>query len=73
MWEAVGIPENEARVYEALIPQASATLDALASRVNFTNAKTARALVRLIERGLVTRTPGRARSGGPGRARSSRW
>lgn len=59
MWEAVGIPENEARVYEALIPQASATLDALASRVNFTNAKTARALVRLIERGLVTRTPGR--------------
>ncbi|MCW2931888.1 MAG: hypothetical protein JWM19_2850, partial [Actinomycetia bacterium] len=41
MWEAVGIPESEARVYEALIPQASATLDALASRVNFTHAKTA--------------------------------
>jgi predicted transcriptional regulator/DNA-binding CsgD family transcriptional regulator len=59
MWETVGIPESEARVYEALIPQASATADALATRVNFTSAKTARALARLIERGLVTRAPGR--------------
>jgi predicted transcriptional regulator/DNA-binding CsgD family transcriptional regulator len=59
MWETVGIPESESRVYEALIPQASATVDALASRVNFTNAKTARALASLIERGLVTRAPGR--------------
>jgi predicted transcriptional regulator/DNA-binding CsgD family transcriptional regulator len=59
MWETVGIPESEARVYEALIPQASATVDALGSRVNFTNAKTARALASLIQRGLVTRTPGR--------------
>jgi len=59
MWETVGIPESEARVYEALIPQAHATVDALASRVNFTTAKTVRALARLIERGLVTRTPGR--------------
>jgi predicted transcriptional regulator/DNA-binding CsgD family transcriptional regulator len=59
MWETVGIPESEARVYEALIPQAHATVDALARRVNFTTAKTARALTRLIQRGLVTRTPGR--------------
>jgi sugar-specific transcriptional regulator TrmB len=59
MWETIGIPESEARVYEALIPQASATVHALASRVNFTNAKTARALASLIGRGLVTRTPGR--------------
>jgi predicted transcriptional regulator/DNA-binding CsgD family transcriptional regulator len=59
MWETVGIPESEARVYEALIPQAHATVDALASRVNFTTTKTARALARLIERGLVTRTSGR--------------
>ena len=59
MWETVGIPESEARVYEALIPQAHATVDALASRVNFTTAKTARALAHLIQRGLVTRTPGR--------------
>jgi DNA-binding MarR family transcriptional regulator/DNA-binding CsgD family transcriptional regulator len=59
MWETVGIPENEARVYEALIPQAHATADALAGRVNFTTAKTARALASLIERGLVSRMPGR--------------
>ena len=59
MWETVGIPENEARVYEALIPQAHATVDALAGRVNFTAAKTARALASLIQRGLVTRSPGR--------------
>jgi DNA-binding CsgD family transcriptional regulator/DNA-binding MarR family transcriptional regulator len=59
MWETVGIPESEARVYEALIPQAHATLDALATRVNFTTAKTVRVLAQLIERGLVTRTPGR--------------
>lgn len=59
MWETVGIPESEAHVYEALIPQASATADALASRVNFTTAKTARALASLAERGLVRRRPGR--------------
>jgi|SRR5579875_82773 len=59
MWETVGIPESEARVYEALIPQAHATVDALASRVNFTTAKTARALTSLIGRGLVTKTAGR--------------
>jgi predicted transcriptional regulator/DNA-binding CsgD family transcriptional regulator len=59
MWETVGIPESEARVYEALIPQAHATVEALARRVDFTTAKTARALRELIHRGLVTRTPGR--------------
>jgi DNA-binding CsgD family transcriptional regulator/DNA-binding MarR family transcriptional regulator len=59
MWETVGIPESEARVYEALIPQAHATVDALAGRVNFTTVKTAGALASLIRRGLVTRMPGR--------------
>lgn len=59
MWETVGIPESEARVYEALIPQGHATVDALSSRVNFTTARTSRALAKLIQRGLVTRTPGR--------------
>jgi predicted transcriptional regulator/DNA-binding CsgD family transcriptional regulator len=59
VWETVGIPESEARVYEALIPQASATIAGLASRVNFTSAKTARALSSLIERGLVIRGQGR--------------
>jgi len=59
MWETVGIPETEARVYEALIPLAHSTADALSSRVNLTAAKTTRALANLIQRGLVTRTPGR--------------
>jgi len=59
MWETVGIPESEARVYEALIPQAHASVDALANRVNLTTAKTARALASLARRGLVTRMPGR--------------
>lgn len=59
MWETVGIPESEAQVYEALIPQAQATVEALAGRVNFTTTKTARALTSLIQRGLVTRAPGR--------------
>jgi DNA-binding CsgD family transcriptional regulator/DNA-binding MarR family transcriptional regulator len=59
MWETVGIPAVEARIYEALIPQTNSTVDALASRINLTTAKTARALVSLTRRGLVTRLPGR--------------
>jgi hypothetical protein len=50
MWETVGIPEVEARVYEALIPHGRTTVDDLANRVNFSTAKTARALTRLISR-----------------------
>lgn len=59
MWETVGIPETEARVYEALIPCGHATVDVLSSRVNLSTARTSRALAKLIQRGLVTRTPGR--------------
>jgi len=59
VWETVGIPQDEARVYEALIPQVSATVAGLAGRLSFTSTKTARALASLIERGLVTRTAGR--------------
>lgn len=59
MWETVGIPENEARVYEALIPLGHAGADVLSSRVNFTVSRTTRALASLIQRGLVTRIPGR--------------
>jgi predicted transcriptional regulator/DNA-binding CsgD family transcriptional regulator len=59
MWEVVGIPDAEARVYEALIPQGHSTVEGLSSRTNFTTAKITRALVNLIGRGLVTRTPGR--------------
>jgi predicted transcriptional regulator/DNA-binding CsgD family transcriptional regulator len=59
MWETVGIPEAEARVYEALIPRGHSTVDDLAARVNFSAAKTTRALTSLISRGLATRMPGR--------------
>jgi len=59
MWETVGIPAAEARVYEALIPQTNSTVEALSGRTNLTTAKTARALVSLAKRGLVTRLPGR--------------
>lgn len=59
MWETVGIPEAEARVYEALIPLGHSTADVLSSRVDLTAARTTRALASLVERGLVTRTPGR--------------
>lgn len=59
MWETVGIPETEARVYEALIPCGHATVDVLSSRVNLSTARTSHALAKLIQRGLVTRTPGR--------------
>jgi sugar-specific transcriptional regulator TrmB/DNA-binding CsgD family transcriptional regulator len=59
MWETVGIPETEARVYEALISRGQSTADVLSSRVNMTTARTTRALANLIQRGLVTRAPGR--------------
>jgi DNA-binding CsgD family transcriptional regulator/DNA-binding MarR family transcriptional regulator len=59
MWETVGIPAAEARVYEALIPQTNSTVEALSGRTNLTTAKTARALAGLAKRGLVTRLPGR--------------
>ncbi|WP_433889232.1 helix-turn-helix domain-containing protein [Streptomyces sp. CA-111067] len=59
MWETVGIPETEARVYEALIPLGHCSADVLSGRVNFTTSRTTRALTNLIQRGLVTRMPGR--------------
>lgn len=59
MWEVVGIPDAEARVYEALIPQGHSTVEGLSGRTNFTTAKITRALTNLISRGLVTRNPGR--------------
>lgn len=59
MWEVVGIPDAEARVYEALIPQGQSTVEVLSGRTNFTTAKITRALNNLMDRGLVTRVPGR--------------
>ncbi|GIL27701.1 helix-turn-helix domain-containing protein [Actinocatenispora comari] len=59
MWEAVGIPNTEARIYEALIPRGQSTVVELAERAGFSAAQTARSLARLSRRGLVTRLPGR--------------
>jgi len=59
MWETVGIPESEAKVYEALIPQGQATIASLAGRTTLPPARINRALAALVTRGLVTRTPGR--------------
>ncbi|MFG1606731.1 helix-turn-helix domain-containing protein [Actinoplanes sp. NPDC049265] len=59
MWETVGIPEVEARVYEALIPPGQATVAALAARTHLGSARVTRALAGLVGRGLATRTPGR--------------
>jgi DNA-binding CsgD family transcriptional regulator/DNA-binding MarR family transcriptional regulator len=59
MWETVGIPEIEARVYETLIPNGSSTVDGLARRTELTLNRISRALSSLISRGLVTRSPGR--------------
>ena len=59
MWETVGIPESEARVYEALIPPGQATVAGLAGRTDLAPARITRALTALVDRGLVTRTPGR--------------
>lgn len=55
MWEAVGIPETEAKVYEALIPSGSSTVADLARRTGFSPAQTQRALLLLADRGLVSR------------------
>ncbi|WP_306210190.1 TrmB family transcriptional regulator, partial [Actinoplanes sp. RD1] len=59
MWQSVGIPETEARVYEALIPQGQATVAGLAARTELPPPRVTRALGELVGRGLVTRTPGR--------------
>lgn len=59
MWETVGIPEVEARVYEALIPPGQATVSTLATGTRLGQAQVTRALAGLVDRGLVTRTPGR--------------
>src|SRR4051812_42212316 len=54
MWETVGIPETEARVYETLIPSGLSTVEKLAQRTDLTATRISRALTGLISRGLVT-------------------
>jgi DNA-binding CsgD family transcriptional regulator/DNA-binding MarR family transcriptional regulator len=59
MWETVGIPETEARVYEALITHRQSTVEALVRHTGLSTARITRALGGLIDRGLVNKTPGR--------------
>src|SRR4051812_36177599 len=59
MWEAVGIPDVEARVYEALIMHGRSTVDGLSGRTNLATCKRPRARGTLRGRGRATRTPGR--------------
>jgi DNA-binding CsgD family transcriptional regulator len=59
MWEIVGIPEPDERVYEAMIPLRPCTAANLAEHTGLTPARTARILGRLVDRGLATRLPGR--------------
>ncbi len=59
MWQSVGIPETEARVYETLIPRGQSTVADLSDRANLTPATTRSALAGLTRRGLVSRVPGR--------------
>ncbi len=59
MWQIVGIPESDGRVYEALIPLRSCTAADLAATTGLSRERTARILGRLVERGLATRLPGK--------------
>lgn len=59
MWEAVGVSELEARVYEMLVPHHQATSAMLAEDADLTRDQAARILAKLVDRGLVTRLPGR--------------
>ncbi|MPZ86322.1 MAG: transcriptional regulator [Actinophytocola sp.] len=59
MWEAVGVPGPEEQLYEVLVPRRQATIAELAEDAGQTRDRTARILDRLVDRGLVTRLPGR--------------
>lgn len=59
MWEAVGVPELDERLYEALVPRTRATVSELAEITGMTRDQAARILRRLMDRGLVTQLPGR--------------
>jgi DNA-binding CsgD family transcriptional regulator len=59
MWQAVGVPESEERVYEALVPRRQSTVAELAGDVGLSRDGVAKVLSRLVDRGLVTRLSGR--------------
>jgi DNA-binding CsgD family transcriptional regulator len=59
MWQVVGVLEPEQRVYEALTPRGQATVADIAAAVGVSRDRVSRILARLVDRGLVTRLPGR--------------
>lgn len=59
MWAAVGITGQEGQVYEALVRRRQAELATVVADVGLTRGSVARMLARLVDRGLVTRLPGR--------------
>lgn len=62
MWQAVGVPEPEALVYEALARRRQAALTDLLGEVTLSRAQLRSALGRLVDRGLASRLPGRPAS-----------
>lgn len=59
VWDVVGLPDPEGRVYEALALRGQAAIADLASELQMPRSRVSRLLDRLAERGLATRLPGR--------------
>ncbi|MGH3448924.1 MAG: helix-turn-helix domain-containing protein [Nocardioidaceae bacterium] len=59
MWEAVGVTDRRAQIYETLVHQGRTDTGAVAAELGLTRAQSARALAELVDRGMVTRLPGR--------------
>jgi DNA-binding CsgD family transcriptional regulator/DNA-binding transcriptional ArsR family regulator len=59
MWRSVGVSGHEEVVYEALARHRQATTEDMLAGVGLSRPQLTRTLVRLVDRGLVTRLPGR--------------
>ncbi|MEV6107919.1 helix-turn-helix domain-containing protein [Streptomyces sp. NPDC051940] len=59
MWEAVGLGEQDAQVYEALVRCGQADASTLTAELTLSRGRIVRTLAVLVSRGLATRLPGR--------------
>ncbi|MGH3501835.1 MAG: TrmB family transcriptional regulator [Nocardioidaceae bacterium] len=59
MWDVVGVPEQEARIYEALVRRQHADAGTLADELSLSRHQVTRAMTHLASQGLTTRLPGR--------------
>ncbi|MFF4653447.1 helix-turn-helix domain-containing protein [Streptomyces sp. NPDC001380] len=57
MFDSLGLPESDSRVYEALVAAPQSDAEALAARCGLTPEQTRASLAALTERGMATRTP----------------